>query len=47
MLEILKDILISKLRKEEQNTIKLRWQVEMLRKKLEKAKQQDSESKSK
>lgn len=46
MLDILKEILFRKLKKEEQNTIKLRWQVEILRKKLEKARQQDSESKS-
>lgn len=46
MLDIFKEILFRKLKKEEQNTIKLRWQVEILRKKLEKARQQDSESKS-
>ena len=46
MLDILKEILFRKLKKEEQYTIKLRWQVEILRKKLEKARQQDSESKS-
>jgi hypothetical protein len=46
MLDILKEILFRKLKKEEQNTIKLRWQVEILRKKLEKARQQDSESQS-